>query len=90
MNRDLETVENFFTGVKALNDFNLEAAKKIHIILLNLKIEQSKITQDNGLGLIIKDLDKLNNEIKTGIENFIRENRQQMADAVENLKGEIK
>lgn len=82
---DLQIIINSLLQIKDLNDSILAETKKLRIILLNLKIEQAKLTQLNGIKPIADELERLIIGIENEVAKVVNADTTHLTKSFENL-----
>lgn len=81
----LTVVNNVFNFVKQNNNENIKTAKKLEIVLLNLKIMEAHIGGHTGMRPIIDELEKNIREIDQSVSNLVSQNRDTLEQALKIL-----
>lgn len=72
------------------NDMNLNLIRELELVLINLKIEQTRIHENNGISHMADKLEKTIKIMESNIKKLKSENRADYLQSIDFLLNDIK
>lgn len=79
------TIVNIVCKIEETDSNIIDITNKLKIVLLNLKIENSRIREHTGIQPIADELDKNIKRINESLNSLVRDNRDQLTEALNTL-----
>jgi hypothetical protein len=85
---DIKTVIDIMKKIQLENNEIIKISKTLKMILLNLKIEDARISEKEKTGIdpIIQKLNESIERIENGVVNLVNENRTDLNNSLANLE----
>lgn len=81
----ISTIINIINKIERTDNDIISITDKLNIVLLNLKIENARIKEHTGIQPVADELDRNIKRIHDTLNNLIRNNRDQVIEAVKTL-----
>lgn len=82
---DVNNIIETLMGVKNVNDYILKESGRLKIILLNLKIEQAKLKESNGIKPITDELENIISNIEQQVILLNKADNTDLITSINNL-----
>lgn len=87
---DLAKVNELHKEISRVNDLVIKQTDHLRIALINLKIEDARLSENTGIVPIANQVEKVINELHDNVTKLVNENRTELRKAFGNIENHIK
>jgi hypothetical protein len=86
ISNDINTVKELHKEIARVNDLVIKETENLRMALLNLKIEDARISESTGIVPISDQIERVINNLHDNVDKLVKQGRKDLRESFSNIE----